>query len=154
MSTFTNYPYSARWIIGILILLNISCLAALWIGRPQARFHGHNNHDRLVYRMEKELNLDESQSGTLKNLVSRHREERDELNKEVRRLRSEMMMAMVASPMDTAHANAIAHQLGEFTLQNELMSIRHFEELGSIYTPEQKAKLKKLLNRFAVREER
>lgn len=144
MSTFNKFPNSAKWIIAILLLMNILCIATLWFGRPGGKQHSRM-HKKLIKQVKKELNLSEQQTLDLDAMVKRQRQEQDEVKKELRKLKQELRIAASATPPDTLNAQNIAQEIGLKHTKLELNVIRHLEEIKSICQPGQLEKLHSII---------
>ncbi len=147
MSTFTKYPNSAKWLIGVLLVLNILCLAALWFGRPQGHPH-QKKHQKLIHQIKKSIPFDDQQLATLDTMLSRHRSEQNELHHSIHKLRIKMIDGMTGNDESTLfEAKTLANQIGNLTKERELNAINHFEKIKSLCNPEQRKILTDILNK-------
>ncbi len=137
MSIFTKYPSSAKWIIAVLLLLNVLCLVVLWLGRPKGQHH-QKRHQKFIHQVKKEIPFDTQQLTVLDSILIKHRLEQKKLHDSIRTLRIDLLDAMTSGDEKAlTAARAFAEQIGNLNSQRELNAIAHFAEIKRLCNPEQ-----------------
>ncbi|MEO0778195.1 MAG: hypothetical protein AAF146_16630, partial [Bacteroidota bacterium] len=72
MNAFSSFSNSARWIIGILGILNLLCLSALWMGSTPRRPHPSGPPKHMIRQLIGELNLQGEQRQQFTASFDRH----------------------------------------------------------------------------------
>lgn len=148
MMSITNNKYT-KWIIGILVLLNLVLLSVLFFPKPdQQEERGRRNPNNFL---KKELNLTDAQLVQFKELRKTHFETSKEILKDIRTLKNEMLEAIAAASPDTLRANNLAEQIGLKETAKEKLLVQHYLELQEVCAPEQREKLKRVFKKAMSR---
>ena len=143
-----NYFKENRWItwlVAILVVLNISTLAMLWMQSNR----GHRGKDRMERRdggkkerMAKALKLTDSQIQQFETLKEAHREKVKEIRKNIGAQKNLKMAALTGNATDTVTLNQLDQSIGNLHVQMEHSLNQHYNDLRVICNDEQKELLK------------
>ena len=122
------------WVIGGLLLLNVSLLAFIWIKKP--------DHKPPPF-LEEKLAFTADQQQQFEKLRNSHMREMDRLRKDIDALRDELYGTSGSSD---EKVREITTQLGNKKAEGDLLTYRHFQEVRAICTPEQQQEFDKLIN--------
>ncbi|MCK5148991.1 periplasmic heavy metal sensor [bacterium] len=143
----------SNWIIGALIIANVITLSSLWMIRIQHSKHSFRPRDAgrgkelMVMRLLKEeLHLGDEQVEEFRAMRHQHFKGFRAAGQEMMELRRGLMDAMYSDPPDTLRVKELADVIGTFHIERELKNAQHFQLLSDICTPEQRKKLKLLIN--------
>ncbi len=152
-----NYFKENRWIpwlVAILVVLNISTLAMLWM---QNNRH-HRGMDRMERRdagkknrMVKALNLTDSQAQQFKALKEAHREQVKKIRENIGAQKNLKMTALTSNPADTVTLNQLDQKIGNLHVEMEQSLSQHYNDLRAICNDEQKELLKERFQKIFKR---
>ncbi|WP_237065665.1 Spy/CpxP family protein refolding chaperone [Microbulbifer guangxiensis] len=130
-----------------------SALLATLLAAPMATLADHHkgqgeglkeeHHERMLERMAERLELTEGQKAQLKVNHEANREQRMAQRQEMRQLRQQIREA-IDSGADQATLDRLGAQLGQLQVSQMQDRHRRHQELESILTDEQKAKLEEM----------
>lgn len=135
-----SLPKVWKWVLGILILLNIISLALLWM-RPQPPGGHPESPESMAAYFQKELGLDEAQKDAFTTAINEHRDAVRKLHESKRSYKDQMFLAMTASPQDSATVNLFAEKAAAVERDMDLLLAQHFRDLQAICKGEQKERL-------------
>lgn len=131
-----------KWLIVILLVVNIISLSIIWILVTK------NNPPRLggekplgiMEMMQKELNLSEEQQKKFNELRESNSAHTRDLFNQINKMKNILSDEVNKIPMDTLKVNKLIGDLGVIQSQIEKLRVKHFNELLSLCTPEQREK--------------
>lgn len=142
-------------VIVLLLLLNAGTLGYLWLSKDKPGHSpadmrpgpGHRNHvDRL---MSEKLQLSAEQEDLFHGLKMEHNEQMIELQKQERKLHTDLFILLKAKNIDTAAKNNYLVQLERNDRMKEEVTFEHFRKLRAILKPEQEPKFDELVEEIA-----
>lgn len=125
-----------KYLVVAALLLNAATLLFFWLTRPP---HGKPPQKERGDVITRELNLDDDQLKVFNALRVQHHESHDSLLELIAEKRTVLYTQKPTSLDSTIQV------LGYLQEQIELMTYQHFEKVRTICTPEQQAKLDKML---------
>lgn len=125
------------WVIGGLLLLNISLLAFIWIKKP--------DHKPPPF-LEEKLNLSDSQKERFEQFRKEHRSKMDDIKEEIDTLKDELYAHFPKEGYSTKEVEGIARKLGAKKAEADVLTFQHFKNLREICTPEQQQEFDQLIN--------
>ncbi len=125
-----------KYIVVAALLVNVATLLFFWFTRPPHLDRPQGEKGDLI---SKELNLNSDQQATFTTLKRQHHRTHDSLLQIIAEKR------MVLYAQKTASLDSTIQVIGHLQEQIELMTYQHFEKVQEICTPEQQAKLDKML---------
>ena len=141
-----SLPKVWKWVLGILIVLNIVSLALLWM-RPQHPGGEPQSPEDLAAYFQKELGLDEAQKDAFTVLINEHRDAVRKMHESKRSFKDKMFKAMTTSPQDSAVVNSFAEKAAMVEKEMDLLLAEHFRDLQAICKGDQKESLGELFQR-------
>ena len=149
-------------IIGILVILNILSLGALWLFRfkgphhppPQEEMHMQMNQPPKDGKMffEEELKLTKEQTEQFQKLRDEHFIKINTIQEDMHKLKDDMYNLLISKNPDSVKAAEIAGKISDKQKDLELATYSHFKKLRDLCTDEQKAKfdilIKEILNKM------
>ena len=159
MDFFSKHKYTTITII-VLVLLNLFTLSAILIREfrePEPPFVPPREAvraDRVMFFLQRELDLTEEQAKQFIQLRRDHFDEVQNIQKDIQDIKKKMMDELFAGQPDGQKLEALARQIGEMEGQREMLVNRHFMDLKAVCRPEQREKLQHLLHRVMQREQR
>lgn len=143
---------STKWIIGVLVALNIALLSFILFMRPSSSIDApaHERSSRKTSKfLQKELNLSDAEAEVFRALQKEHFKAKKEQYKKIKVLRKEMLDALNLETPDASKAQIIAEQIGKEYQVKEEMMLNHYLELKAKCTsPEQQQKLEQVFKRI------
>ncbi|KAA3612659.1 MAG: hypothetical protein DWQ05_18595 [Calditrichaeota bacterium] len=143
------------WItIIVLLIMNFTALALLWLGRPEARKIQERPPDpmeeqiRIQQLLKKELNFDETQSEQYLKLRRQHRNQVQQLQMDISHIKKQMFNKVLQDNPRQELSDSLLALAQEKQAQLEKITFQHFLDLKKLCKPEQQDKLKILLNEF------
>lgn len=130
----------------ILAVFNVITLLLLWKGRPGEK--SSNPKERML-RVEKRLQLSDEQKNAFENLFGQHQRQMQTMAVKTHLYRMQLRDAIEQG--DTVGIQTYTDSLGKNMGHRELMTIQHFKELEQICNPQQKKKLRNMLQRQMAR---
>jgi Spy/CpxP family protein refolding chaperone len=138
------------WVIGLLVLLNLTTLGMIWRRevRVPAEGSGADRPDEAAIGrfLQSELSLSDDQMQQFAALRQRHAQQVRRLREEINDLKREQLMAQLAEAApDTARARQTAGAIATRQFDLELSTFQHFAELRALFGHEQVQELRSLL---------
>ncbi len=134
------------WLVAILVILNISTLAMLWMQNGKQ----HRGKDRMERRhgekknkMAKALSLTDDQAQQFETLRATHRELVNGIRKRIGDKKKQKLEMLTVSPIDTASLTNLDQTIGNLYIEIEHSLNEHYSSLQAICNSEQKELLKK-----------
>jgi len=135
--------------IVILVIINITCLLLLWIGKPKHNTRGsEDNGDKIAgiqKMLKEELGFSIEQTEQFLAIRSSHKEMANDLSEKIMILRKEMFEDAMYSDKPSISDSLLNLSL-EKQGQIEIQTFEHFQKLKEICTPEQEEKLFELMH--------
>ncbi|UII80667.1 hypothetical protein [Flagellimonas sp. CMM7] len=94
----------------------------------------------------KELSFDINQMEQFKELSQGHMHAIRRIDERIRRLKDELFNGIGDEQFTTQHADSITTLIAQLSKEKELNVFNHFEAVGKICTPEQRAKLNSIIS--------
>jgi Spy/CpxP family protein refolding chaperone len=139
------------WLIGLLVLLNVFSLGALWMGRPKGPQHGPHERGRMGQFMAKELHLSDEQAAQFKSLWEAHKEEVNKAQDNIGSLRKQRLEALLLSQPDSSQLQLLAQQIGQEQTRVEGLLSQHYFRLWAICNETQRKELPKVFGEMMKR---
>jgi periplasmic protein CpxP/Spy len=159
MDFFSKHKFTTVTII-VLVILNLFTLSLILIRefrKPEPPFiptREAARPDRVMFFLQRELDLTEEQAKQFIQLRRDHFAEVQNILKDIQDIKKTMMDELFAGQPDEQKLEALAQQIGEMEGRREMLVNRHFMELKAVCRPEQREKLQHLLHRVIHREQR
>ncbi|MFT6205909.1 MAG: hypothetical protein ACI9V1_001380 [Spirosomataceae bacterium] len=125
------------WVIGGLLLLNISLLGFIWIKKP--------NRQPPPF-LEEKLNFSVQQKQQFEELKAEHRSSMESIKNEIDALKEEMYAGFPEQTLSKNTLEALAAKIGAKKTESELLTFNHFQELQKICDAEQRKLLGEVIN--------
>ena len=151
MNLFTSKRLVTTAVV-LLVLLNITLLSALWFQNSHRREHlsGEHkfNHERFF---EKQLDLSESQTISFEKLRQEHfLKVRPEIEA-IAPLKKQLVEESFKDIPDTKKTDSLVAAIGLHQAAIERELLLHFHQLSKLCTPEQRSRLKTVLENMSTR---
>lgn len=124
-----------KYLVIAALLINTATLVFFWLKRP---LNG-NRPPQALQLLEKELQLDDKQMDAFEISKKQHHRSHDSLLQLMGEKR-QMLYSLKSPSIDST-----VKQIGAIQEEIELITYHHFEDVRKICTPEQQAKLDKML---------
>jgi len=141
------------WIaIIILLVMNLTALSLLWLGRPEVRRlpNGPKNpveeKRRIEYLLQKELGFDKNQTEQYLRLHREHRNQMRLLNREITEIKRQMFDEVLAENPQTELSDSLLKMAQGKQAKVEKLTFQHFLTLKKLCKPEQQDNLKILMH--------
>jgi Spy/CpxP family protein refolding chaperone len=137
-------------IIGILIILNILSIGAMWLFKfkgphpPPPMQMNQPPKDGKMF-LKEELKLSAEQTEQFEKLRDEHFIKINTIQEEIRKLKDDMYNLLVSKYADSVKAPELAGKISDKQKEIELATFNHFRKLRDICSDEQKAKFDILL---------
>jgi hypothetical protein len=139
------------WVIVLLILLNVTTIALLWIGRPPRRAGDGQPHQkerdpaRLQQLLKEELGFDKAQTEQFLQSRRLHMEQVAQLEDQVRLLKKQMFDKVLGDNPQPIFSDSLLKLTQEKQADIEQLTFQYLLNLKKICTPEQQKKLQSLM---------
>ena len=149
-----------KWVIGILIILNIFSLSALWMGHLKYRGERdkfHNQRDISDERrgdsgfLPKELDLDPEQAKNIKALRKEHQNQMMEIQKTIHQKKKQFIEEAFAEEVNDSALNSLINELGQLQIDLEQINKEHIIKMRENFNPEQLVRFKRLFGEMIMR---
>jgi protein CpxP len=152
---FSQANSFSKWLITILVVINIIALVIIWIlvGKEKAPpdFNRGKHPPDPVSMMKKELNLTNEQVLRYEKLSEEYFNRTENLRNDLNITREKIVNEMFKYPVDTAAVNLLSLRIGEIETKMERFRFEHFSKISEICSADQREKLKDILIRMALR---
>lgn len=129
-------------IIIILLLINVSTIAFMWMNRPHPK-------DVIGGFFAKELQFTEAQQKQFDALKEEHHNQVESLREE-NKAKHDAYFELLQNPtIDSAEVNKLAGEISKIKEKEELATFYHFQKVRAICDEKQKAKFDKVINEAA-----
>lgn len=149
------------WAVAILVLINLFSLSALFIQHKKiADFRMMDDRsnklpplkfDRMEHFMKNEIGFTEAQIDSFRITRKAHAEAMQQLNMEVHKKKKQLMDGAFDDGLDYEETQKLISEIGGLQTKIEEISQKHLLELSRLCQPDQKKKLKKLVEEAMVR---
>lgn len=159
MNYFRNNKFTF-WVLIILILLNIFSLSALFIKQEKIADPLRDGNlpgikplpfDRIEHFMKKEIGLSDAQIDSFRITREKHMKAMQHLNMEIHKRKKQLMDGAFDDSMDEEKSKVLLQEIGEYQHEIEEISLKHLLEMSRICEPNQKERLKHLLEEAMVK---
>lgn len=125
------------WVIGGLLLLNISLLAFIWIKKP--------DHKPPAF-LEEKLNLSADQNEQFEAARDEHRAKMEGIREQIDILKDEMYVNLPKEKFSMEEVEDTALKIAAKKAESDVLTFQHFKNLREICTPEQQREFDQLIN--------
>jgi Spy/CpxP family protein refolding chaperone len=136
----------------LLVLCNITLLSALWLQntrRPEPSPGGHQfNHENFFSRT---LDFNESQALSFEKLRQEHFLKVRPEKEAIVPLKKQLVEESLSDNLDTKKTDSLVAAIGVHQAAIEREMVLHFHQLAKLCTPEQRVRLKEVLENMATR---
>jgi periplasmic protein CpxP/Spy len=137
------------WSIGILILLNLTCLSMLWfrdIHRHDQMPPAPMDHERAARFLKNQLDLSDSQFNEYLRLRDDHFSKTQAIEQKMKSLRQDLIAELFKNPPDQEAASEFMSSIGSAQASLESLTFNHFLDLKKLCGPEQADILHKMVH--------
>jgi len=150
-----NQGSAAKWLIAVLLVMNIITLIIIWMLVGRNGYSHTFNKDRRppnpLMMLQKELNLTEEQTRQFEGLREKHFRITDSLMNQLN-LNRKLIVNELFNPETSREAIILlADKISESEKNLELARFDHFSDVIMICTPDQREKLKDILIKMILR---
>jgi len=143
-----NQNRFAKWIIIVLLAVNILTVSIIWMQSMQKEEHISTKllpPQRTVELMQKTIGLTDEQAEQFAIMREVHFAKRRTIETQIASLNRQVFEEMFSEKKDTVKINSLLFQIAEKLARIEKLRVEHFTQLAGICNKEQKEKLKTLL---------
>ena len=133
--------------IVFLVLLNLTTLIFLWIGKPK-RDDLPRPRERVEKLLKDDLNFTDEQVNKFIELRQNHRENVGKLNREIMQLKKEMFDQVLINDYNVGLADSLLNISLEKQRKIEELTLQHFLGLKEICNKDQEKRLMKVMHRI------
>jgi hypothetical protein len=140
------------YVIILLVILNISTLFMMWIGRPLHRLANRGpispEHEkaRIEQLLQEELGFDKAQTKEYLMMRQKHYKQVTSLRIEIRELKKQMFDEVLQDNPQPMLSDSLLRLAQEKQVNLEQLTFQHFLDLKKLCKPEQQDKLKLLMH--------
>jgi len=134
------------WAIVVLVIINITTLVTLWMGRPALPPMFINGRPDNNNFLKNELGLNNDQENKFNLLRKSLFDSMDVINKQIWIKKSEIQNEAFKENPDTQKVNNLLQEIAGFQVLNEKLMFNHFTELYKVLSADQIVKFHKLLS--------
>lgn len=138
-----KHPNGNRWLIALLVVLNIATLTALFFSRGRRSEHRPDT----IGLFRRELDLTEAQAEQFRQFRKTHFEQTKPLFQALRAAQQKMIEHLGDTPADTAAIQNFTAQRSLIIGQIDSLLARHYLDLRAVCTPQQQEKLESIFLR-------
>ena len=159
MDFFSKHKFATITIV-ILVLLNLFTISIILIREFRGPFPTFNptqdraRADRVMHFLKNELDLTKDQSKQFRQLRHDHFEEVQKIQNEMHDLKKEIMDELFTDQPNEEKLEGLTQKIGQFESKREMLTFRHFLNMKSVCTIEQKEKFQFLLHDVLRRDQR
>jgi hypothetical protein len=144
MDWITQSKY-IKWLIGILLAINLVTISIIWIliidRKGPAPFEGDKRPQGTIEMMKKEINLSDDQLKLFEKLRKENFERAKLFFEKIDSAKKLLSEELADDKLDTVLINSLTNKIGILFAEMEKQRLKHFHDLLSICTKEQKEKL-------------
>ncbi len=140
------------WTIGILILLNLTCLSLLWFGNPQRLDHQPpppRDPETAARFLKDQLNFSDEQFNKYLLLRDSHLLNTQSVQREMEILRHNLMEELFKDNPNQEIVSEIETRIGENQTSLERLTFDHFMGIKNLCAPDQNDRLRLLFQGIA-----
>lgn len=140
----------------ILVILNITAISLLIIGKPkhpeerEQIGNRKNEIERITKLLKEELNFTDNQAKEYLTLRREHRKNSQKVHREIQRLKTEMFDKVLSDDSNTEISDSLLQLAVEKQKKLEILTFEHLQKLKKLCTPNQQKELKRLMHRLQV----
>ena len=139
-------------VITILVLLNLTTIFLLWIGKPKrmmdrTEMPGHQK-GRIEQLLKKELSFSDQQIEKYIVVRKTHQEKMIELNQAIRKIKKEMFDQILNDYYNKIIRDSLLNRSLEKQREIEELTFEHFLDLKEICSDDQEKELKKIMHKI------
>lgn len=142
------------WIIALLVILNISTLAFMWINKPpRPEMPQETNYrEKANHYMQNKLRFSPAQTDEFRRYQEEHFEQMRTYRTQTMALKKELYR-LDYNETNEPKINALVMELSKIYAEQEKSHFLHIQQLRSICTPEQLPAMEKMLARIIFHNE-
>jgi hypothetical protein len=133
------------WLVVVLVIINITTLLFLWLGRPQSPEMNRDRKPDTDKFLKKELGLNEEQDQKLKQLRATLFDTTGKINDLILAKKKLIQEESFREIPDNEKVNLLAKEIGELESQVEILRYSHFTQVSKVLNVEQLKKFKEIL---------
>lgn len=133
------------WLIVVLIIINITTLLFLWLGRPQPPDMNRDKKPDMDKFLKNELGLNQEQDQKIKQLRETLFDTTSKINELIWTNKKLLHEESFKEFPDNEKVNTIAIEIGNLETQGEILRFNHFTQIGKVLNVEQLKKFRNLL---------
>jgi len=141
-------------VVIILVILNITTLTFLWLGKPKNPPHREfvrnriEEPNKIKTLLKNELGFDEQQSEEYLKLRRDNRRKIEKLNFEIRKIKKQMFDEALKEGSNNTNSDSLLNLAQSKQTEIERLTIQHFVNLKNLCKPDQIGKLEMLVHRL------
>ncbi len=129
------------WIIGLLVLINIVSVGAIWMnGKSKGNRGEKYSMERKTEMLKEKLSLDDQQLETFMKLRKTHFSNLKDFGKKEKELKIGLIETTLSSNIDSSKISDLKNQLAKLIVEKEQFNLDHMKEVVHDFSPEQKQK--------------
>ena len=137
-------------VIVLLVILNLAAMGTIFFSRIQKPGRllpppGEGGPENIHLFLKNELNLTEQQMDRFKVLGDEHRKRTRPVQKEIHRLKMEMMDGIFNPESDEGKTDRIAEEIGRLDARMQKALFSHFRDFADICDKEQREKFRRII---------
>jgi periplasmic protein CpxP/Spy len=121
--------------VALLLLINISTLAFMWLNRPPAP----DARGPFAF-IVKATGMDEAQQSSYRQLRDQHRSEMEERKKQNREIREQLFSLLAQHSDNDPEVQQLADSIAATRRKEEMLTYTHFRRVREICRPDQQVK--------------
>ena len=144
----------ALWTIILLVVLNVSLLTVIWIGRRPIEprpIDAPPHSERTLELLQQELGFSDEQIRQYDLLRKEHARQTLHLITDIQRLKKEMLDEVMTGHPDSVRVSQTATAIGNLQSQIEQLTFQHFLDLKELCGENQVKQLHMLMQAFFAR---
>jgi hypothetical protein len=135
------------WLIILLVVLNLTTLVLLWIGRPGPPPMIKDNRLDTNKFLKNELDLSDEKEKMFRQIRQTLFDSTSALNKQMWEKRREVQEEAFKGNPDTQKINILSNEIGDLQSLNEKYMFNHFSELKKLLSEEQLLRFKRIISK-------
>lgn len=128
-----------KTVIIVLVLINISTLAYVWLANKPPR-DDRNGNENVVNFLTRELNLDDAKKNKLAALHDDYQHKMRGVHEHLRNLHSPFFNLLRIPLADTLQVSTVIDSMAVYHKQMEWLTFQQFKDIRNICTPAQQQK--------------
>ena len=136
------------FIIGILLLSNLTLVAFFVLNKPEKKFiHRDRPGGFMTEALKKEVGFNDQQMAQFEQMAGQHREQMRPLFEDITRTKENFYKLLTQPAVSDPVLDSAASAIGEKQKQIDLRIFRHFQNIRQLCTPAQQTGFDSLIQR-------